>query len=427
MSKQTGSGDGQISIAIIGAGVASLCLAHGLLKHAHINVCICEARAEIGNDGSGFGIGGNGQNAMQLISPDLLVSLQRAGGVQMVPQVRVMMASGSHAGEHINDVYADPPQKTVRRSTFLTELRKSLPEGLIQTGKRLTVIEDISSHRKVRLTFEDGSAVFADAVVGCDGISSTVRKHISGPDHPSTEAKWTPAFNTRIVIPMSDAVSIFGQEYCNLMTQHGFIGQDGFCLTDIEDDGNAMQVIAGFRGDKPVNEIFGKPFVEVPKTFWTERLKSWGWVGEKICQVIERQNKVFAGSGRYHDATPTYCSGRLCIAGDAARTFSPARGAGAGQSMEDALMLCTVLGCAKGAEEIEKAFKVYDRLRRPRRELVADESQAAGLLITGRDPHLGLDVEKLRKAVDGYNDFIYNYDLDGVVEEAKTSMQRDAT
>ena len=417
----------QISLAIIGAGVASLSLARGLLKYPHISVRVYEARHDIGNDGSGFGIGGNGQKAMQLIDSDLTACLERAGGVKMVPQARFWMATGPHAGEHISDYYADPPQKTVRRSRFLSELRKTLPDGLIRTGKRLTAIEQpTNSDGKVRLTFEHASVVFVDGVVGCDGISSTVRRYVLGPDHPGLEAQWRPSFNTRIIIPMTEAVSILGWDYCNLMTQHGFIGDGGFCLTDIEDDGNAMQVIAGFRGEKPVNEVFGKPYVEVEKKFWTERLSGWGWIGERISMVVESQDKVFAGSGRFHDSTPTYWHSRLCIAGDAARTFSPARGAGAGQSMEDALLLYAVLGCVRNANEVQKAFQVYDSLRRPRRELVAEESQIAGMLITGQHPDVGLDIEKFRKAVDGYNDWIYDYDLEGVVVQAKKLMSEDA-
>ena len=304
----------RIDIAIIGAGISSLCLARGLLQHQRISVRIYEARPEIGHDGSGFGIAKNGQKAMSLIDPVLRDCLERAGGVKNEPHVTLMMATGPHAGEKITDIHADPPQITVRRSNLLTELRNSLPNGVIQTGKRLNTIKHRPrEQKKVLLTFEGGIDVLADAVIGADGINSIVRQNVLGDDKAITEPKWSPGCNNRIVIPMNEAEEIFGKEYCKQLTQIGYTGHDGFCLTDIEDDGEAMQVIAGFRGDKPVAEVYGKPYVEVKKEFWTKRLEGWGWIGEKISQVIEKQKKVYAASGRYHDPTPTYCNGRLCI------------------------------------------------------------------------------------------------------------------
>src|ERR1700761_8048608 len=105
--------DKPISIAIIGVGISSLCLARGLLQHNHINVRIYEARTLVGqHDGSGVGIAANGQKALQLIDPELLQCLFKAGGVENKPTLKLLLAK---TGEEVLDLHSDPAQRTVRR------------------------------------------------------------------------------------------------------------------------------------------------------------------------------------------------------------------------------------------------------------------------------------------------------------------------
>ena len=414
----------QTSIAIIGAGISSLCLARGLLKHAHIDVSIYEARDLVGaHDGSGIGIAANGQKAMALIDPELPLCLNRAGGVESKPTVKFMLATGAQSGEGITDVYSDPPQRTVRRSRLLEELRSVLPDSVVVTGKRLVDIKQQSdAEKKISLTFENGDVIAVDAVVGADGVNSMVRQHISNEEGGANQFNWIPGCNIRIVMPMSEAQHIFGEAYCSQTSQIGWIGQSGFCLTDHEDDGQAMQVIASLRAKEPVAETHGKPFVPVEKEFWTSRLKAWdlGWIGEKICRVIENQDSVYASCARQHDETPVYSEGRICLAGDAAGNFSPALGAGASQGIEDALVLATILGEVSAPEELEKAFQVYTSMRRPRRTWVAMESNKQDRKITGRMEGVGVDMAKLEKAVREPYDQLLGYDLEATIREARS-------
>lgn len=181
-----------------------------------------------------------------------------------------------------------------------------------------------------------------------------------------------------------------------------------------------MQVIAGFfTPGNPTKEVFGKAWVEVSKEFWTSRLKDWGWIGEKISEVIERQDKVFAACRRSTDETPVYSRGRICLAGDAAGAFAPALGAGAGQAVEDALVLSTILTCVNGTDELVKAFRVYDQMRLPRRQFVATESNKQLRKITGVMDGIGTDKEKLKEAILEPYKQLFNFDLEGEMEKAR--------
>lgn len=82
----------KIKIAIIGAGITGICLAHGLRKYPHLDATCYEANSTIReDDGAAVGIGGNGQEALQLISSELRAALDKAGGTTLNPSLRVMI------------------------------------------------------------------------------------------------------------------------------------------------------------------------------------------------------------------------------------------------------------------------------------------------------------------------------------------------
>lgn len=62
------------------------------------------------------------------------------------------------------------PQR-VRRTRLQSALKEKVPEGIIKLQKRLSSLENIKDSG-VRLSFEDGTEVIADLVVGGDGIRS---------------------------------------------------------------------------------------------------------------------------------------------------------------------------------------------------------------------------------------------------------------
>ena len=79
------------------------------------------------------------------------------------------------------------------------------------------------------------------------------------------------------------------------------------------------------------------------------------------------------------DPLPTYVKGNVALLGDAAHAMSPDRGQGAGQSIEDAVVLAAALAQAPGVED---ALRRYDIERRPRSQAVARGARADGRLNT---------------------------------------------
>lgn len=150
-------------------------------------------------------------------------------------------------------------------------------------GKKLVTVDGPSDSKPLQLHFEYGTEYEADALVGCDGINSIARQVILGADHPAAAPVYTNGYAHRVVVPLDMAISAFGEDYCSLRTQHGWVGDGGFLLTDLVEDGDAMQVIAGWSNKEPWTHP--TPFVEWPKERLREDLADWGDVGKAMTKV----------------------------------------------------------------------------------------------------------------------------------------------
>lgn len=120
---------------------------------------------------------------------------------------------------------------------------------------------------------------------------------------------------------------------------------------------------------------------------------------------------------------PTYAKGRVCIMGDAAHCMTPWQGSGAGQAIEDAMILETLLKEVKAPSQLAAAFQAYDQIRRPRTQSIVHSSYGTGLLMCGQGSGVGLDVEKIRGALPGRWADIYGLDMAEHKREALAALK----
>lgn len=307
---------------------------------------------------------------------------------------------------------------------FQREINKTIPGIPITTNAKVSRIEPgAGTGSPATVHFEDGKSLEFDAVIGGDGLNSVVRSAVLGPENPATKPVSMGGFNMRIVVPLQDGIEAFGKEHCSEDIQTGWVGDGGFLLTDKLDHGQSMQVIAGWKERPTTGEgwPYKEPFHEWSKDEVAEDLRGWGNIGTGMAKLFAQQEKLYAAAARSHHGTTTYSNGNVCVVGDAAESFAPARGAGAGQAVEDALLLSTVLNEVKTKADIPKALAAYDQVRRPRRHEVATQSDEAGLLLCGRSD-AGVDKAKLKKKFENWNAFIYDYDLEAMIEQGKKLM-----
>lgn len=124
-----------------------------------------------------------------------------------------------------------------------------------------------------------------------------------------------------------------------------------------------------------------------------------------------------------HPPARTYTSGNICIMGDAAHATTPWQGSGGGMSIEDSLILSTLLGRAKTPKDATAALKAYDQVRRPRTQRIVQSSRGTGLIITGQAEETQLDLQKLREKVLPRWDFIINIDMEKHRDDAIKLME----
>jgi salicylate hydroxylase len=125
----------------------------------------------------------------------------------------------------------------------------------------------------------------------------------------------------------------------------------------------------------------------------------------------------------HHPDTPTYYNGRLCLLGDSAHASSPSQAAGAGQGLEDALILSKVLGLVSDPCQVDAAFQVYDAIRRPRAQAVVRESYEVGTAYYLVHPDFGDDLQKITDEANTRLPKIWWYDLEGDVKKAEKSFR----
>jgi salicylate hydroxylase len=134
----------------------------------------------------------------------------------------------------------------------------------------------------------------------------------------------------------------------------------------------------------------------------------------------------------HHPRTSTYHKNLVCLLGDSAHASLPNQAAGAGQGLEDALIMSRVLkrayttsiGSATPRETsraLDAAFEAYEEVRRPRAQRQIDTSVECGLLYSLSDPEAGDDMQKTVDNLNRRFDWLWNHDLD---EDAENAVRR---
>lgn len=93
-------------------------------------------------------------------------------------------------------------------------------------------------------------------------------------------------------------------------------------------------------------------------------------------------------------------------------------------SIEDSMILSTLLGRSKSPIQAMAALKAYNEIRRPRTQRIVESSRVMGWLATGQDKEVGLNAEGIGKKMDGFFDFVHDLDMQKHRNEAVELMDR---
>ena len=95
-------------------------------------------------------------------------------------------------------------------------------------------------------------------------------------------------------------------------------------------------------------------------------------------------------------------------------------------ALEDAYILSNLLGAIQQSSDIERAFKAYDSIRRPRSQKLVTTSREAGEVFDFEGVGTGDDGWAIKADLDGRWEWIWQEDLPKELEEARKLLGESA-
>jgi 2-polyprenyl-6-methoxyphenol hydroxylase-like FAD-dependent oxidoreductase len=346
------------NIAIIGGGMGGLAVA-ATLRSVGFEVQIYEQASRFARIGAGIQMMPNSMKVLRGLGIE-----ERLRQVAFAPYSHLNRIGDT--GEATRELpmpenLYGAPYLCMHRAELHSALASALPEDIIHLGKKLTGLEQKGG--QVTLRFGDASTAIADAVIGADGVHSVVRDIIVGPDEPIHKGR----IAYRAVFPAS---LMNGRDIGPSRTK--WWGTD--------------RHIVVYYTTKAKSEIYFVTSVPEPAQWLTK--ESWSAKGdvrelraayegfhEDVRAVLEACPDCHKWAILEREPLPNWSDGRVVLLGDACHPMTPYMAQGAATSIEDAAILARCLNDVNG-EDIEGAFKRYEKHRKPRTSLVQAISSA---------------------------------------------------
>ncbi|KAI0518399.1 salicylate hydroxylase [Xylaria bambusicola] len=394
-------------IAIIGGGLAGVSLANLLIRNPNLEIEVYESK-EFSERGATVGLSRSALTALERILPAAVDTLVEKAGAVPTESIRVMVGSGKNQGEFLFEIPNMKPRISVPRASLLKELLAHLPEKILHANMQLTSIDQ--GPAGVAITFSDGTTHHFDAVIGADGINSHVRGHILTAQDQSSPAGFWDCWG---MFPSEKVRGSVDEEYLRPGQQYAFTADGAMLLYALVAGGTMVQAIISSAEDAGERQVDRKRKLEDQEK---ENLRrKWG-VANGIVELLLSDASLHAYSQYEHKSTAAYCQNNICLIGDAAHASTPWQGAGAGQALEDCVILAALLNGITDPKNISKAFRVYESARMPRCKQVIQSSREVGNIMCSQEKYE--NIEDWRKALKWKWDFLYDFNLEEQEREA---------
>jgi salicylate hydroxylase len=337
-----------LSVAMIGGGIGGTAAALSLLQSG-VDVHVYEQSKELREVGAGIQVSPNASRVLHRFG--LAETLARLGVKPLAFHQRRWQDGRTLLRTPLAQVMEaafGSPHYQMHRADVLRTLVAALPSNRMHIGHRLTGLVDHGD--RVEVTFENGARINADVLVGADGIHSTVRHILFGPE----KLRFTGCMCYRGLVPAERLAHLeipveaqiwmgpdkhFVHYYVRnkeLLNFVAIIDQDTWTKESWTDRGDPADAIATFEG-------------------WHPQLRS----------ILQAVDETFIWALFERPPMPRWSVGRVTLLGDACHAMLPFMAQGAAQAIEDGVTLAACL--AKGRrQDVADALALYETLRLPR-------------------------------------------------------------
>ena len=376
-------------VLIAGGGIGGLAAALACARQG-LSVQLLERAAQLSEVGAGIQIGPNVTRILQAWG--LQDALARVAAFPQRLQARDaqtgQVLGTLPLGERAQARYG-APYATIHRADLHALLWDAAHAAGVQIALGQTIAGWSESTEGVVAQSASGQSWQADALVGADGVWSTVRQQLLA-DAP---ARFTGHLAFRALVSQADLPLALRSDEVTV-----WMGPRLHVVHYPVQAGRALNVVAIVHGEKPANP-HGWDHAGHADTL----MQAMGHVGADLHQRLEAIPawRLWA----LHDRAPVSAAsqmaqGRVALLGDAAHPMRPYLAQGAGMAIEDAQVLAQSL--AQGAGSVAQRLRTYAEQRWARNAQVQARAirnghifHAQGLVAMGRNLSMRLMGERL--------------------------------
>jgi len=342
--------DKTLKVIIAGGGIGGAAAALALLRKG-FDVEVYEQAAELGEVGAGVQISPNGSRALDYLG--VFKQLEKVSCAPEKKEFRLWNSGDSwpmfDLGEIAIEKYGYP---------YLTVYRPDLLDTLVNAAREIKpdvfhlgqpVVDIQQDAQSATLILQDGSSATGDILIGADGIKSTIRRQLWGPDVP----KFSGMMAWRAVIPMQNLPS-----HMQVMVGSTWIGPGQHLVNYPLRDGKLMNMVGTVeRPDWKVESWTVEGTTE-------ECLNDYSGWHEDVQSLIKSAPKLLKWAFGERVPMKKWSKNRISLMGDACHPTLPFLAQGAVMAIEDAVVLSRCL--EQYHSNPETALLVYEQSRTER-------------------------------------------------------------
>ncbi|WP_041314573.1 FAD-dependent oxidoreductase [Mycobacterium sp. JS623] len=338
-------------MVVVGAGVAGISLARGLLRDGH-DATVYEQRPDMRPGGGAVTIWPNGSTVLEQLGVDM------DGAGQQLSTVRIATSTGHRLVNIDLNALADRLGGSVRmvpRRVLLDRLAEGFPAERVRFSARAVGVR--STQDGVCVEFADGSVAETDLLIGADGLHSQIR-HITGakPAKPTGWCSWQGLIALPDIADKEVAVQIIGA--------HGNLGLWPAGGTDLQWWFDLRCSPDYVRPQRPIEMI-------------RSNFTGWSDMVDHVLATLTDEDLAASPFPHFRHPIPRLPRrSAVTLLGDAAHTMPPILAQGTNQALLDTMVLCKALTDFRKAPngrggDLASALRWYEKTRRHRLSAVS--------------------------------------------------------